>query len=347
MVACCASCGTAHRVVATPPRSRHTASMQAVLPPARRIADDCGVRLIDTGFLRPRFDAAYLLVDRGRAAFVDTGNRHGVPRLLAALDEAGVGRDAVDYVLLTHVHLDHAGGAGMLMEALPQARLVVHPRGARHMIDPRALYEGARQVYGDAEMERSYGRLVGVAADRVLETHDGMTLAVGGRELSFLDTPGHARHHNCIWDAAGRGIFTGDTFGLSYAELDVAGQPWPLPTTTPVQFDPDALKASIRRILALQPERVYLTHYGPVADVQRLGGLLLSQIDAMVELAQSVPDDGDRQTALKSGLAGFYLHGLREHGCLLPDAEILDLLALDIDLNAQGLGIWLDAAKRI
>ena len=310
------------------------------------IADDGGVHVVDTGFQRPRFDAAYLLVDSGRAAFVDTGTRHGVPRLLAALADAGVDRDAVDYVLLTHVHLDHAGGAGVLMQSLPQARLVVHPRGARHMIDPRALYEGARQVYGDVEMERSYGRLVGVPAERVVQTHDGMTLAVGGRELRFLDTPGHARHHNCIWDEAGRGVFTGDTFGLSYAEFDVAGRPWPLPTTTPVQFDPEALKASIRRILALQPERVYLTHYGPVADVQRLGGLLLSQIDAMVGLARGVPDDGDRQAALKAGLAGLYLRSLREHGCLLPDAEVLDLLALDIELNAQGLGIWLDAAKR-
>lgn len=316
------------------------------LPDARRNADDSGIRVVDTGFLRPRFDAAYLLVDDGRAAFVDTGTRHSVPQRLAALADAGLGPEAVDHVLLTHVHLDHAGGAGVLMQALPQARLVVHPRGARHMIDPSALYEGARQVYGDAEMERAYGRLVGIPAARVVETHDGMTLAVGRRELRFFDTPGHARHHNCIWDAAGRGVFTGDTFGLSYPEFDVAGRPWPLPTTTPVQFDPDALKASIRRILALQPERVYLTHYGPVADVQRLGGSLLSQIDAMVGLARGVPDDGDRQAALKAGLADLYLRGLREHGCLLRDAAILDLLALDIELNAQGLGIWLDAAKR-
>ncbi len=316
--------------------------MEQPLAAGRRLPDDSGIRIIDTGFQRPRFDAAYLIVENGCAAFVDTGTRHSVPRLLGALDETGLDRAAVGHVVLTHVHLDHAGGAGLLLEALPKARLVVHPRGARHMIDPAALYEGARQVYGEVEMERSYGRLVGVPAARVIETHDGMTLAVGGRELRLLDTPGHARHHNCIWDAAGRAVFTGDTFGLSYPELDVGGRSFPLPTTTPVQFDPEALKTSIRRILALQPERVLLTHYGPVGDVPRLGSLLLAQIDAMVDVAHGAARESARHAALKTGLADLYLRGLREHGAAGPDAELLDLLSLDIELNAQGLAVWLD-----
>ena len=317
--------------------------------PARSPSRD-GIHVVDTGFQRPRFDAAYLLVDAGRAAFIDTGTRHGVPRLLGALAAAGLTPAEVDYVVLTHVHLDHAGGAGVLMVELPHARLVVHPRGARHMIDPSALYEGARQVYGDEEMARSYGAVLGVAPGRVIETHDGMTIAVGGRELLVLDTPGHARHHNCYWDAAGRGVFTGDTFGLSYRELDVDGRPWLLPTSTPVQFDPEALKASVRRILALGPERLHLTHYGSVGDVPRLGALMLAQVDAMVDVARSasaMPDEG-RHAALKAGLAALYLRGLREHGSTLGDAELLELLALDIELNAQGVGIWLDgrAGKR-
>ena len=302
-----------------------------------------GIRVIDTGFQRPGFDAAYLLVDAGRAAFIDTGTRHGVPRLIDALGDAGLSVDAVDYVVLTHVHLDHAGGAGALMAALPQARLVVHPRGARHMIDPRVLYAGALEVYGAEEMARSYGTLVGVPAERVVQTHDGMTFTVGRRELRILDTPGHARHHNCIWDPVSRGVFSGDTFGISYRELDVAGRPWLLPTTTPVQFDPEALKASVRRLLALRPERLYLTHYGPVGDVPRLGALVLAQIDAMVELARAVPAGSGRHAALKAGLASLYLRGLREHGSTLADAELLDLLALDIELNAQGAAIWLDS----
>ncbi len=117
-----------------------------------------GIGVVDTGFHRPLFDAAYLIVERGRVAFIDTGTNHAVPRLLAALAAAGLERDAVDFVIPTHVHLDHAGGAGLLMQQLPRARLVVHPRGARHMIDPAHLMKGATEVYGAAEMERSTAR---------------------------------------------------------------------------------------------------------------------------------------------------------------------------------------------
>jgi len=122
-----------------------------------------GVHAIDTGFVRDRFDAAYLLVDEGRAAFIDTGTAYALPRLLGALDALGLARDAVDWVIPTHVHLDHAGGAGALMQALPRARLLVHPRGLRHLVDPSALWQGALAVYGSEEMERSYGTLVPLA----------------------------------------------------------------------------------------------------------------------------------------------------------------------------------------
>ena len=164
-----------------------------------------GIHVVDTGFHRPRFDAAYLIVERGRAAFVDTGTNHAVPRLLAALAHVGLEPAAVDWLIVTHVHLDHAGGAGLLLRSLPNAKLVVHPRGARHLIDPAFLVAGATAVYGAAEMARSYGTIVGIDAERVLATADGMTLELAGRPLEFIDTPGHARHHHCIWDAASRG----------------------------------------------------------------------------------------------------------------------------------------------
>ena len=193
-----------------------------------------------------------------------------MPRLLAALAAAGIERDAVDFVIPTHVHLDHAGGVGLLMAQLPRARLVVHPRGARHMIDPAYLMKSATAVYGFAEIERSYGTLVPVAAERVVESRDGMTLELAGRPLVFIDSPGHAMHHHCIWDASSRGWFTGDTFGLSYRDFDTAAGPWIMPTTTPVQFQPEALRRSIERMLAFEPEHVYVTHYGQVGEVQRL-----------------------------------------------------------------------------
>ena len=301
-----------------------------------------GIGVVDTGFHRPLFDAAYLIVERGRAAFVDTGTNHAVPRLLAALAGAGLEPDAVDFVIPTHVHLDHAGGAGLLMQRLPRARMVVHPRGARHMIDPARLVRSATAVYGAAEIERSYGALVPVAAERVVKSGDAMTIELAGRPLVLIDTPGHAMHHHCIWDAASRGFFTGDTFGLSYRDFDTAAGAWIMPTTTPVQFQPEALRSSIERMLAFAPEHIYVTHYGRVGEVPRLARLLLGQLDEMVALARSVAPDPDRHRALMRGLEAIHLKSLRAHGVTLSDERIRELLALDFELNAQGIAIWLD-----
>jgi len=303
-----------------------------------------GLYAIDTGFHRPRFDAAYLVVDAGRAAFVDTGTNFAVPRLLGALDALHIGRDAVDWVIPTHVHLDHAGGSGLLMRELPAARLLVHPRGARHLIDPSALYDGALAVYGQAEMDRSYGRLVGVEERRVTLSTDGMRVQVGGRVLELIDTPGHARHHHCVWDACTRGWFTGDTFGLSYREFDIDGRAWILPTSTPVQFEPDVLKASIARLLERDPLRMYLTHYGAVTDVARLGRDLVAMLDRMVALARQAPGGDARHAWLTRAFGDLYVDGLRGHGLAAPRERITAMLAMDIELNAQGVGIWLDKA---
>ena len=302
-----------------------------------------GIHAIDTDFQRPRFDAAYLIVEAGRAAFIDTGTNHAVPRLLAALDQLGLTPASVDWVIPTHVHLDHAGGVGLLMQSLPQARALVHPRGARHMIDPRVLWAGATAVYGPEEMQRSYGKLVPVPKERVDASSDGQVIHLAGRPLLLLDTPGHARHHHCIWDARSRGWFTGDTFGLSYREFDTAKGPWILPTSTPVQFEPEAMRASVERMMAYQPECLYLTHYSRVADVPRLAALMLAEIDDMVALALPLQNAGEhRHALLKAGLQSLYLERLREHGCMLPPQQQLELLALDVELNAQGLEIWLD-----
>lgn len=306
-----------------------------------------GIHVIDTGFHRPNFDAAYLIVEGGRGAFVDTGTNHAVPRLLDAVRAVGLTPSDIDWLIVTHVHLDHAGGAGLLMQSLPNARLVVHANGARHMIEPDALYEGARAVYGDAEMERSYGRLVPVAAGRVRATHDGMDLSLAGRRLHFIDTPGHARHHHCIWDERSRGVFTGDTFGLSYREFDVDGRPWLLPTSTPAAFDPDALAASVRRIVGLLPDWLYLTHFGRVGDIGRLADLMLGQVVQMAALARQVEGDAaTRQSALERELEDMYLGRVRAHGCTLGDDEVRQLLRLDVVLNAQGLLIWRERAER-
>lgn len=300
-----------------------------------------GITVIDTGFIRPCFDAAYLLVEQGRAAYVDTGPNLAVPRLLAALDAQGIGRADVDWLIVTHVHLDHAGGAGLLLQHLPNARLVVHPRGARHLVDPTVLMEGVKAVYGPEVAARDYGELVPVPAERVLTTEDGMVLRLAGRELLFQDTPGHARHHHCIWDGASRGWFTGDTFGIAYPDLHLADGPFLFPTTTPVQFEPGALHASIDRLLSRNPEWMYLTHFGRIGDVARLAGRLHGLIDRMVDLARGEAQAPDRPVRLRQGLDQLYTEALREGGNTDESSRIRALLAGDIELNAQGLEVWL------
>ncbi len=307
-----------------------------------------GIHAIDTGFHRDLFDAAYLIVHGGRAAFVDTGTNLAVPRLLGALDALGLARSAVDWVIPTHVHLDHAGGVGLLMQQLPAAQVLIHPRGARHMIDPTHLWQGALAVYGPEEMARSYGELVAVPAERVRASSDGMAVLLAGRELRLADTPGHARHHHCVWDATSQGWFTGDTFGLSYREFDTAQGAWLIPTSTPVQFEPEALAASVRRLMANAPACMYLTHYGRVGDVRRLGAHMLGLLQRMVALGEREREArrpaAERHQALKDGLLAMYIESLAAHGCGLGATRIAELLAMDTELNAQGIAVWLDRA---
>jgi glyoxylase-like metal-dependent hydrolase (beta-lactamase superfamily II) len=172
-----------------------------------------------------------------------------------------------------------------------------------------------------------------------------MTIELAGRPLVLIDTPGHARHHHCIWDEASAGWFTGDTFGLSYREFDTVRGAWIMPTSTPVQFEPDALRHSVARLLERQPRWMYLTHYGRVGDVQRLAHTLLDQIDAMVILAQALRDVPERHARLKQGLLALYQDRLATHG-VKDDTRIAELLAMDVELNAQGLAVWLDKAPR-
>jgi glyoxylase-like metal-dependent hydrolase (beta-lactamase superfamily II) len=303
---------------------------------------DHGISAIDTGFFRPQFDASHLILERGRAAFVDVGTNHSVPRLLAELESKRIAVDAVDYVILTHVHLDHAGGAGALMRHLPNARLVVHSRGVRHMIDPSQLVAGATAVYGAEEIQRSYGELLPVPPERIDTANEGHVVDLAGRQLLCLDTPGHARHHISIYDARSHAFFPGDTFGLSYREFDTDNGAFILPTSTPVQFEPDALHASIERMLGYTPQQMFLTHYSRVTGVPRLAQDLHVQIDAMVAIARAHAGDADRHARITAALADLYTSRAHAHGCKLSDAQIRELLAMDIELNAQGLEVWLN-----
>jgi glyoxylase-like metal-dependent hydrolase (beta-lactamase superfamily II) len=303
---------------------------------------------VDTEYVRPGLAAAHIVEHGGRAAFIDVGTTLSVPYLLAALDEIGIARDVVDWVLLTHVHLDHAGGAGALMRALPNAKAVLHPRGAPHLIDPAKLIAASRLVYGDKAFEQLYGDIIPIAAERVVVTKDGDRVDLAGRTFELFHTPGHALHHQCIADLDFAAVFTGDTFGLSYRELDTSQGAFIVPTTTPTQFDPEQLVASIDRIAGFRPDAAYLMHYSRVTDVQKLAADLKAQVPQFVQLARRHADLPPMQMkeACAKDMSAMWLARARKHGVTLPDAEILRLLADDVELNSQGLVAWIERQKR-
>ena len=245
-------------------------------------------------------------------------------------------------MFVTHIHLDHAGGAGEFMHRFPHAKLVVHPRGARHMADPARLVASAMTVYGEAEFKRMYGIIRPVDAKRIVEAPDGFRLDFNGRPLLFLDTPGHARHHYCIFDEQNRSFFTGDTFGISYREFDVDGMEFVFPTTTPVQFDPVAAHASLDRLMSYNPSYAFLTHYGRIGNLPRHAAEMHDLVDAHVAIAGKLRNVPERNTALVEELGELLLRRVIAHGCKLPKEEIRSLLSLDVGLNAQGLENWLD-----
>jgi len=307
---------------------------------------DNGIVAIDTEYVRPSLDASHLIIEQGRAAFVDTGVNSSVPLLLSALEQQGLDVADVDYVFVTHVHLDHAGGAGVLMQHLPNARCVVHPRGAPHLVDPARLIAGVEAVYGKETTQRIHGNIRPIDANRIDVPDDGAWFELAGRELQTFFTEGHARHHYCLHDPASKGVFTGDSFGISYRELDTAAGEFIFPTTTPVQFDPPEAHKTVERILEKQPEQLYLTHYSRVRNLDRLGTDMHEGIDAYVTMAKMHAGDANRTENLQAAMFDYFVERLQRHGYTGDRDMMWSILQLDIDLNTQGLEVWLDRRQR-
>jgi glyoxylase-like metal-dependent hydrolase (beta-lactamase superfamily II) len=305
-----------------------------------------GIVAIDTEYARPLQDASHLIVEGGRAAFVDTGTNYSVPLLIDGLRQGDLDVADVDFVFLTHIHLDHAGGAGLLMQELPNARCVVHPRGALHMADPTRLIAGTEAVYGVQQTTEMYGVIQPIEQSRLVVAGDEQWFDLNGRKMQTLYTEGHALHHYCLNDPVSRGVFTGDSFGVSYRELDTEAGELVFPTSTPTHFDPDAAHVSIDRIMACNPKQLYLTHYSRVRDLDRLAADMHAGIDAFAEIALKNKDADDLHAAIQPEMSAHLKRLARDHGYQGDAAVLQSILEIDIVLNTKGLVSWLQRLKK-
>lgn len=201
---------------------------------------------------------ATFVVRGDKTALVETGPKSSIESVRAGLFEAGI--DHLDWIVVTHIHLDHAGAAGTLLADFPDARVAVHTVGAPHLIDPAKLWSSAARIYGD-EMDALWGGIDPVPEDRIVALEDGDTVDLGGRTLTAFDTPGHARHHHAFLDNATGILFAGDALGVRLPDVGIVR-----PATPPPEFHLEDAVASIERIRSLGAASLWLTHFGPSSE---------------------------------------------------------------------------------
>ncbi|WP_046181040.1 MBL fold metallo-hydrolase [Domibacillus tundrae] len=274
-----------------------------------------------------------------KKAIIETSASPSVPYLLRGLKELGISPEEIEYVIVTHIHLDHSGGAGLFLQSCPNAKLVVHPKGSRHLADPSRLIASAKMVYGD-QFEDLFDPIVPIPKERIIEMEDGGKLDLGGRELAFVHTPGHANHHFSIYDKKSNGIFTGDTAGIQYAQLTDEGFSFYLPTTSPNQFNPDEMKKSIQKMMSFNPERIYFGHYGMTEDPETAIDMVIEWLDIFMETAVGITD-ADELAALLYSRAQQYLF---QNG-IDDNHPVHDILRMDFHICSQGIILYKELNK--
>jgi len=307
------------------------------------VASPQHLRITIDADVTPRFTACYLRLAGDECAFVEAHTSHALPRLMKALQDAGRKPEHVRWIILTHAHLDHAAGASALVAACPNATLVAHPRAARHMVSPQKLIDGATAVYGAERFKALYGTIAPIAASRVRALEDGESIDLGGSKLTVWHTAGHANHHFVVDDPATETVYTGDAFGLVYPDLQKHGR-FTLPSTSPTNFDADLARASLDKVLSLGERFVCPTHF----DAHEDAATIAAQVRRFIDLAGQWVDEAARgdetQAAMTTRLSQAWADAITR---VAPSfgAEEMDLLALDIELNAQGLAFAANAKR--
>lgn len=276
------------------------------------------------------------VINETALTLVEVGPSPSVKYIKKGLEQLGHTLLDVKYIIVTHVHLDHAGGAGVLLQLCPNAKLIVHPRGARHLIDPKKLAAGARAIYGDSFSE-IYDPIVPVPEERVITKTEGDTLEIGPNcTLEFWDTPGHAKHHISIYDPVSNGIFTGDTVGILYERLLNDGVEFYLPSTSPNHFNPNDMHASIRRVHEKNVDRIYYGHFGMTENPTEALKQTAEWLDIFVDIAESVIDEGGNYNEISRRIMNQVKTHLQGQGIPI-DHEIYIIINLDLQISALGI----------
>jgi glyoxylase-like metal-dependent hydrolase (beta-lactamase superfamily II) len=302
-------------------------------PDVSPIAD--GITAIDT-FMggKARYTAAYLL-DAVEPTLVETGPGTSVESVAAALDRLGIEARSLAHVVLTHVHLDHAGGVGRIAELFPAATVWVHERGAPHLVDPTRLVASTARVWGEREMRELFGPTHAVTEDRVRALHDADVIGMGDRELQVLDTPGHASHHVALVDSRTGAVFTGDALGIHVPDLPVLR-----PATPPPEFDLERYVASIERIRSATGSMLLFAHFGPLPDVDATCDLAIRRVRDWAGVVREALRDTEDPDELADRLETAALADIETGAQATLDLETLEdrlRLLSSIRMNAQGL----------
>lgn len=254
------------------------------MAPVSQVAQ--GIYAIDVQGDRKFLSATAYLVVGEKAALIETGPTSVVPDLVEGMRQAGWEPSRLAYIIPTHIHLDHGGGVGALVREAPQAQVVVHQRGARHLIDPSRLIESTIQTQGEAAYQAS-GPVLPVPQERVWPVSGGEVIPLGGRELLIIDAPGHAPHQICIYDRLTGGLFPGDAVGML-----PQGQSRPMPVVVPPSFDLGQYLDTLRRIRELKPSVLYLSHYGASREVDRYLDMTEEDVQAYGRIVQEAMREG-------------------------------------------------------
>lgn len=301
---------------------------------------------IDCDFI-PEFTAAYLRIAGDECAFIETHTSHAVPKLLATLSAHGKRPEQVRWIVVTHAHLDHAGGAGTLLAKCPNATLLAHPRAARHLVDPSKLVASATSVYGKERFAKLYGTIDPIAQERVRALEDGATFELGDATLSVHHTAGHAKHHFVVDDPKISTVFTGDTLGLAYPVLQ-RGARFAIASTSPTDFDPIEARKSIAKVLSLGEEAACLTHYDEVKDLDEVATQLHGWIDRSEAWLERAASSDESVQVMHTRIAADLRLALdveaKRLGLVLGATD-WELLSTDIDLNAQGIAFVADKKR--